>query len=580
MSKYCLLIVCFALFALVACSENLFGSPSNNNCGMDVKCLSLDAENVFRSGNYAKAYDIYSQIVSIDSTASAGYFGMAKSGLWMKGINPFDVLVYVKKAEGEIAFMNELPFIQNKFYQGMRFVAPVLYELEKRDTMTTHYDYHKRNLSGLLLDTVFLVTTDSADWIKVINNNDFDKSDIARIEIIDNGKDKTYKIHLLEKLKKFRKTYCDLEGNCSGIPLSDYKYRYNTYIGGLLIATISESLLKSLDTNKDGCIAVKCPKGVEPTECVKYNPGELTNLQAWANWGCNKKNGKYSYDLPINFTINEAGEFEVDINSILNDLALEDYYEKQLSNPETELPEDIQSFNDKMDEFNESMYEIVSTMYKFKNNSSSEEVPFNWEDDIKGYEDYSAFYKVGTHVDEDGDGCIDEEILDGQDNDGDGLRNGNVRFASVDPTDPYYANDGLLGFHGMTGNPNDDMPIRININDPAFRRIANNPGRTIFASLNPDEDGFVNVIAFTQKEGYWISNNRNNQIMIAQDTVCPPKISLEERRELMGGCWLFYDDDKFVKYWLKRELARPADRIKRVHSTCKSCKTTAECLGK
>ena len=32
-----------------------------------------------------------------------------------------------------------------------------------------------------------------------------------------------------------------------------------------------------------------------------------------------------------------------------------------------------------------------------------------------------GFYKVGDGIDNDGDGCVDEEILDGIDNDGDGL---------------------------------------------------------------------------------------------------------------------------------------------------------------
>jgi hypothetical protein len=584
MSRYCLLILCFVLFALIACSENLFGSPGNNNCGENIKCLRSDAENAFRSGNYAKAYNIYAQIVKIDSTASAGYFGMAKSGLWMKGVNPFEVLAHVKKEEGEVSFMNEDPRDQNRFYQGMRYVVPALRELEKRDSLTTHYYYHMRNRSGALLDTTFILTTDSASWIRIVKENGYDTTNI---ESIDNGKDKTYKIPLKEKLKKLRETYCKLDENCSGIPFSDYEYRYNTYSGGLLITTISEKILKSLDTNKDGCIAKRCPKDVEednPAECTKddnkYNPGDTSNHQKWKNWGCDMKSGKYSYDLTINLTINDSGRFEVDVNNILNELDLEDTYIKQLTDPYIDLPPDIKDFNDKMDEFNESMYEIISAMGKFKDKNSSDEVPFGWENDVGEYKDYSTFYKIGTHIDEDGDGCIDEDILDGQDNDGDGLKNGNARLASVDTNDVYYANDGLLGLHGMTGNPDDDKVIRINLSDPAFKPIYNNPEHTIRADLNPDEDGWVNVIAFTQKEGYWTSDNRDDKLMIAQDTVCPPKFSLEERKALIGGCWLFYDDNKFVKYWLKRELARKTDRDKRVHSTCNNCTTTAGCLGK
>jgi len=589
MNRFFLLMLCFALFALAACSDNLFGSPGNSNCGSDIKCLRLDAENAFRSGNYAKAYDVYKQIVGIDSTASIGYFGMAKSGLWMKGINPFEVFAHVKTGdEGEISLMNETPDVQNRFYRGMIFVVPALRELEKRDTMTVHYEYHKRNLSGSLKDTVFIKTMDSASWARAIQTNGFDAADINNIQIIENGegKNKTYRIPLREKLKNFRKTYCNAKGDCSGVPLSDREYRYGAYTGGLLITTILEAILRSLDTNKDFCIAKKCPKDVHPDSCIKYNPGDTSKpegLRAWANWGCNKnESGKYSYDLSLNLTVNENGGFEIDIDEILADLNLEDFYSEQRnSNEIVDMPEDIRNFNDNMNDFNESMYEIISVMGAFKDRSSSDEVPFGWENDIGEYKGYSSFYRVGTNIDEDGDGCIGEDILDGQDNDGDGFRNNNARLASVEPDDPYWGDDGLMmGFHGMTGKRDDDKPIRININDPAFRPIAINSEFTLFAPLNPDEDGYVTVIKFTQIPGYWTSDNRDDKLMVAQDTVCPPKISLEKRKELIGGCWPNYDENKFLKYWLRRELARPADKKTRVHDSCISCKTIAECLGK
>jgi hypothetical protein len=530
----------------MACSENLFGSPSNSNCGTDIKCLRLDAENAFRNGNYAKAYDIYSKIVNIDSTASVGYFGMAKAGLWMKGINPFDVFAQVKTGTKEIAFMNDPPVEQNKFYQGMRFIAPALRELENRDTLTAHYDYHIRNINSDL-DTTFVRTLDSASWARAVAANGFD---IARIESIDkgDGKNKIYRIPISEKLKKFRKTYCNNGRSCSNIPLSDREYSYNSYTAGLLITTISETILKSMDTNRDGCIAKSCPA---LANCAEYNPGEITNLQAWINWGCDIKN-KYSYDLSINLVVNDLGEFEVDINQLLDGLDLGSFYQEQLrDNRNATLPEDIQSFNDNMDEFSGSIYEILSVMDIFKDRSSDGEVPFGWESDIGGYKDYSTFYKMGTNIDEDGDGCIGEEILDGQDNDRDGFIDENARLAPLERDSPYYADDGLLppGSHGMTGNPNDDKFITY-------------------------EDGITTEIAFTQRlypPYYWTSLNRDDKLMVAQDTACPPKISLEERKELIGGCWLNYNEDKFVRYWLKRELARPADRINRVHSTCKSC---------
>jgi len=569
------LLCCVALLALVACSENLFGSPSDSNCGSDIKCLRLDAENAFRDNNYSKAYSIYSQIVGIDSTASAGYFGMAKAGLWMKGINPFNVFAQVKTGTDSIAFMNDFPIDQNRFYQGMKFVAPILKQLEHRDSMTAHYDYHKRNLSGF--DTTFVRTMDSVSWARAVDSNGFV---LANITIIDNeeGQSKTYEIPISEKLRKFRKLYCPDGKNCSGVPLSDREYIYDTYSIGLLITTVSETILKSLDTNGDGCIAKRCPVNEEPTNCINYNPGPVTSLQAWANWGCAKNSSnQYSFDLSINLVTNENGEFEVDINRLLEDMQLEAFYEEQRNNPQkSTLPQDIKDFNDKMDEFNESIYDLLSAMGGFKDKGSSENIPFGFESEMGAYKDYSKFYKVGTYIDEDGDGCIGEDIMDGQDNDGDGLVNGNARLASTDPEDLFYADDGpkLMGLHGMTGNRDDDMPMRIDTkNWPSNKCIISNKpinDGTNCAPLNPDEEGYVTVMKFTQRAGYWTSNDRDLKLKVAQDTVCPPKLNLTWRRTNIGGCWPNYTEDKFVKYWLKRELARDEDREKRVHSSCKN----------
>jgi len=577
-------LLCCVMLLLVACSENLFGSPSNTNCGSDIKCLRMDAENAFRNAEYSKAHKIFSQIVELDSTASAGYFGMAKAGLWMKGVNPFRVFAHVNTGGDEIAFMNDFPADQNRYYQAMRFISPALHELEHRDSITLHYDYYKRNLNGF--DTTFTRTMDSVSWSRAVEANDFDLSKIDSI-VNEWEKNKTYIIPLSQKLKKFISKYNCSAGKCNEkiLPLSDREYIYDSYSYGLLITSVSETILKSMDTNGDGCIAKRCPDGLTKTECRKYNPGDTTSHEAWENWGCEKRESyPYSYDLSINLVVNENGEFEVDLNKLLDDMDLGAFYIDQLnSSPEIiDLPPDIQNFNTKMDEFNESIYDLMSTMGGFKDKNNGD-MPFGLDGDMGAYKDYSKFYKVGTHIDEDGDGCIDEDILDGQDNDGDGLVNGNARLAYIDdPTNIYYADDGLMGFHGMTGNKDDDKPIRIKKNDPAYASkciISNNERNdgTNCADLTPDEDGYVTVIKFTQRPGYWTSNNRDDKLRVAQDTACPPKISLAQRKVLIGGCWSNYNEDKFVKYWLKREFARPEDRDKRVHSSCKNC-IGAACL--
>jgi len=567
-------MLCFALLTLTACSENLFGSPSNGNCGYDVKCLQQNAENAFRNHNYGEAYKIYNLIVNIDSTVSTGYFGMAKAGLWMNGVNPFDVFGHIKKEGGEIAFMDQSPKEQNRYFQGMKKAGPALRELERRDSLTVLYEFHIRSLAGF--DTAFTVIVERDDGIKDTIRNVSVKS---RLE--DYGKP-----------KPFRQEYCDMStGVCAGFPLSDRIFRYNTYSGGLLISSIAEKILNTVDTNKDGCIAKRCPEKAEDRvygDCSNYRPSEPKQLQGWANWGCEKNsNGNYSYDLSINLALNEEGNFEINFNQILDEIDLEDFYNDLESNPNTELPDEILSLNEKMDDFNGDMNEIIEIMNSFKVNQGSEEVPFGWETDIGAYKDYSTFYKIGTNIDEDGDGCIGEDILDGRDNDGDGLKNGNARLVPVDAA--AWANPNRFRLDGvdnsMAGRPEWNLPKKYHKNDANFRPICRDKARTdcIREELADEEDS-ITVIRFTQEmqmPDYWTTNDLEKKLAVARDTVCPPKYSLQDRIDMIGGCWPNYDENKFVTSWLKRGYAREADKNARIHSSCKDNRCTGlACLGK
>jgi len=545
MNRFFLLILCLALLALAACSDNLFGSPGNGNCGTDVKCLQIDAENAFRDHNYARAYAIYSQIVGIDSTISVGYFGMAKAGLWMSRVNPFEVFAHVKqKEDGQIAFMDQLPAEQNRYFQGMRKAGPMLRELDRRDSLTALYEFHRRNIdSGF--DSTFTITIMQGD-------------STIRIEV-----------NLEKRLAEFRQTYCTA-GECPGFPLSDRVFRYNTYSGGLLISSISEKILNTMDTNKDGCITRRCP--ASEADCNNYNPGEPTvaNFNEWAKWGCEKNSkGGYTYDLSINLDMNADGTFEVNLNQILGDMDLEDYYGALGSNPLAELPEDILSLNEKMDEFNGNMNEIIDIMNVFKSNQGTEEIPFKWEDNIGSYNNYSTFYKIGTNIDEDGDGCIGEEILDGHDNDGDGLTNGNARLVPIDWSHPEkFSLDGIN--NSMAENLEWNLPKKYHKNDLSFKPICKDRANGDRCPMpEADEDDSITVMLFTQKmPNYWTNDTLDVKLMIAQDTICPPKYDLDYRKRRIGGCWPNYKEDTFRKYWLKRGYARPADRVKRTHPDC------------
>jgi hypothetical protein len=555
MNKLRIIALCSVLLALAACSDNLFGSSSSGNCAeTNNECLRIDAENAFRSGKYGEAYKLYSQIVKNDSTASVGYFGMAKAGLWRDSINPFDVLRYVKVDENEIPFIKEEAFMQNRYYQGMRRAANSLSILQRRDSLTALYERHLQNPS----------------------RND--------------------------SLQNFRDTFCggsastkdcaDTSGAKSLFPLSDMEFRFNSFGGALFVSTAAKTLLGIFDINKDSCITKRgARKGID-------NPGDPTNDSLeWKKWGCSRINGKFSTDLSIGISKGDDGNFFIELNKITDEIneIMESYYEIQkdprcstienANKPENQdycaIPPELSNINDRMDEFASGLSEILDILNSFEiNTTDGEKSTSEWQNEIDNYKGYASFYKIGTHIDEDGDGCIDEELLDGMDNDGDGLSNENTRIAQADIDSPRWGFDNMMGFHSMSGDAELDKPIRL----LAPVKICANSNCSQFNLLlppEPDQDGYqsdsITVLKFTQESGYWISNNIEDKLSVAQDTTCPPKIKLAARQRLIGGCWRWYDDNKFVEYWLKRKLASPIDQINRVHYSCKVC-NGVQCL--
>jgi len=543
-----LYIAMLAVLSLMSCSDNLFGSSGgSSNCGKDIKCLRLEAENAFRRGTpdgYRAAHSAYSKIVSIDSTASVGYFGMAKAGLWMEGVNPFEVFSYVKLDSSIIPFVGDPINIKNKYLQGMRSAAVPLSNLQRRDSLTVLYERHMK---------------------------DKQSSDSSLI--------------------RFREAFCkpepcrDTTGEKRHFPLSDREYKYNTYQGGFLISTMAKAILDFFDTNGDGCITRRGTPGIDKPFDNKWNL-----------WGCKGKENEY--DLPIKL-IKKDGVITIELN-ILNDLeeVMVDYYAKQdeprcknITNDVdeeycNEIPSELVGLNNKLESFTGSIEEVIDILNTVGMKDECEDEiggtceEGDWQEEINKYKEYATFFRVGTRIDEDGDGCIDEDLLNGLDNDGDGVQGANARIARTDPADPLsWGVTNMMGFHSMTGNPDDDKPIKIPVGQNSYvcnDKLCNN--KNFLYPTDEDEDkSHVTVIAFTRKPGYWTSDDLEEKLRVAQDTVCPPKISLQQRRDRIGGCWLFYDEEKFVKYWLKRGLALPSVRATRVHPSCQKCEGL-ECL--
>ena len=176
-----------------------------------------------------------------------------------------------------------------------------------------------------------------------------------------------------------------------------------------------------------------------------------------------------------------------------------------------------------------------------------------------------SFTGYSMDVDEDGDGCVDEEVVDGQDNDGDGVvdedpRDNNQNFVfdefsiamnmadqkkgtsnlmivkSVAPNEKYRSVD-----IDMDGQPADDdewefvhslVSDRNNTGDHRFKFAAN-------LVYNPQKLPFEEYMA------------KKKQVSLDYEG----KYDLEYRKKYIGGCWVNYTEEAYRKN-LEAQAAR------------------------
>jgi len=534
-----LYIAIFALLCLASCSDNLFGSAGGGgHCGEDIKCLRTQAENDFRMGKYESAYNAYEKITEIDPRASVGYFGMAKVSFWWKSEHPLDIFSHLNFGDEEIPLVGLPIKAQNEIYQAMRFISEPLTKLERRDSLTVLYEFHQKN--------------DPA---------------------------------MSDRLTEFRRVFCNgsSTGTCydtttskrDSFPLSDREYKSKTYYGGFSISSAAKAILEILDWNNDGCITRRGEFGVD-------NPGDTTDHKKWEAWGCSRNRlGVFEHDFSINILKDSLGNLTIDFEQVLEDFdeQLADYYLQQLENPDAPLPPQIADINSKIDGFTENMGEVIdilgnlgidrgiNTGCEIKAGYSDDEcdplseVPADttdWQAELNKYKDIATFYRIGSRTDEDGDGCMDEELLDAFDNDGDGLNNENSKITISDIHSPIWGKDGIN--NTMLGNillDRDnanamDMPVVKRVPSVWIRNVPNIPLSSCTygtcTEILANEDGYLVVMAFTEHPNYWTTTNIDLKLQIAQDITCPPQYNLEYRKQNIGGCWLFYDDNKFANY--------------------------------
>ncbi len=164
-----------------------------------------------------------------------------------------------------------------------------------------------------------------------------------------------------------------------------------------------------------------------------------------------------------------------------------------------------------------------------------------------------AYTSIGDMLDGDGDGCIDEEIADNYDNDGDGLIDEDMRQnkAMVPETDFLHHKFGQIasvkvaeGYEkidiDMNGEPADEGEFTF----------------VIAASNERDDKGNHLFKAFSVNFGFAEAGEtlQGNMNLVKKDIdVNNIKYDLDWRKKNVGGCWVNYDEEMFLKWFEGRD---------------------------
>ena len=210
-----------------------------------------------------------------------------------------------------------------------------------------------------------------------------------------------------------------------------------------------------------------------------------------------------------------------------------------------------------------------------------------------------VFYKFGNSRDDDGDGCVDEEVLDNYDNDGDGEIDEDVRdsrsivlmrkrpqnYAELIST----SHDATV--YDLTKAQVDSVkfvekyhPVDIDMNGvfgPVYEGDPESPPNDpyewhyVYSDPNERDKQKNHLLQFTDKikfkytkNGLFLEKDNDpvmqdaeeieslikNKELIRKDTLYPPKYSLTDRQKMVGGCWNNYTEDRFLQ-WFNRENA-------------------------
>lgn len=304
---------------------------------------------------------------------------------------------------------------------------------------------------------------------------------------------------LRDQVREFRSTYRSGSSYTypptnESFPVSDRKYKYKRYQADYAAADFTNLVLGVLDLNHDGIIDDRDPE--------------------------------------INFSLDSNGNVQVDVSAVLQAATTDSAFA-------TSLNDNIDALADGTGDVASLIDNLGASIGLGNADSTDEATQEELTEQIDKLGDAVRFYKIGDKRDNDGDGCIDEELLDSVDNDDDGFIDEDLRLVMdpvQNPGKDNLDNDG----DGLTdaGDSDEYWVGGIPATSPNGQRLL----------------PFIDALpaSISDSTGTMTRNSQNveDKLAVVRDS-SGTEYSLQERRTLIGGCWSYYNETRFQEYLSK-----------------------------
>ncbi|MCL2102121.1 MAG: hypothetical protein FWH22_10470 [Fibromonadales bacterium] len=313
-------------------------------------------------------------------------------------------------------------------------------------------------------------------------------------------------------------------------PMSDMEYRIKNLSFSFLL---SKTLYDVLGSPVFDAFGYGCIYDSRPSDYIAYGCDSYPSMSK-----------SYMLDFDDN------GNFMLDLEAF-----------KDLLKSEEDLEGAVVQINEILDNLENNLNELIDFISIFSDDSNDEDELQKQIEDFKGY---ALFYQLNRGVDNDGDGCIDEELIFNEkvyDVDGDELQGENARILFFPPSPPAPSPWECINIPGTV--PNEcimrNVPRYSDANgNPVIHNMKSNDDDWFIMTITGNAEGAIDTIirvSWSLEENGFIrgpsydNKEIRKEVQTEKDkngrTVC---WSLADRQNEIGGCWHNYDADKFRKY--------------------------------